>query len=297
MKFKKLVAAALVLSMIAGVAGCSKVKAISGEDFVSACENLGATEVDPDDNDVEEDALEDGIYMVMDSDCIQDSLSSSELTSGVSMYGLSTPDINSIVDAEDIEEATAYVRLSQNFDDLDSMDEIGDADLNMVMAMQITLTDADMVEDIMDGIADSLDEYCGIDVEDLSSNEYYAGKNEGYAKIHIDVQNLYEAFLDSDTYSLLAAFGGDLSELEDSLSDVSGGIDTAVYINGENMVVIIGINVNDDPTYLNDVCSELKLADPSSLPANEEAAQGLVDYIDDTIGQLMSGMGAMSYDY
>ena len=55
MKLKRVVALMLAASMLAAVAGCSKVKKITHDDFVNACDKMGAEEVDYDDsNDVEE---------------------------------------------------------------------------------------------------------------------------------------------------------------------------------------------------------------------------------------------------
>ena len=75
MKLKRVVALMLAASMLAAVAGCSKVKKVTGADFVAACEKIGAEEVDYEDmNEVEESDLEDGVYSVLDSDDIEDGL-------------------------------------------------------------------------------------------------------------------------------------------------------------------------------------------------------------------------------
>ena len=48
MKMKKLVAAALALSFMAGVAGCSKVKSVTEEEVTGACEDMDFDEIDDD---------------------------------------------------------------------------------------------------------------------------------------------------------------------------------------------------------------------------------------------------------
>ena len=49
MKLKRVVALMLAASMLAAVAGCSKVKKVTGADFVAACEKIGSEEVDYED--------------------------------------------------------------------------------------------------------------------------------------------------------------------------------------------------------------------------------------------------------
>ena len=298
MKLKRVVALMLAASMLAAVAGCSKVKKVTGADFVAACEKIGAEEVDYEDmNEVEESDLEDGIYCVLDSDDIADlyeDYESSSSSSSMGMYSLSAPDVESIVDADDLEEMTVFSKIDQNIDDISDPDEIEDLDVNGVVGIQMTLTDSDMVEDFMDGIADSLDEY-GIDVEDLSSDEYYVGKNEAYLRISVSAEDLVAAFLDSDTYGYLEMMDLDI---EDSLESLTGDLAVATYINGENVVVLIGVGVNNTTEYLDEFCGDLGLSSPSKLPSNPEIAESICNTIDDTLGSMLSSFAALaSYDY
>ena len=300
MKFKKFVSVMLALSMAAAFAGCSKVKSITGDDFRDAFEELGAEEVDPEDaEDFDDDDMEDGIYVVMDSDYLEENLENNDVSSSLGMYGISVPD--SIIDPEDIEEATCYFRMVENSDDISSLDDIEDLNADMVLAMQITLSDADLAEDFMDGIADSLDDYCGIDVGDLSSAEYYSGKNQGYVKVHFTVEQLVEAFYDSDIYDVLTSYAGasdDLDDVIDALDGMSGDIAVATYVNGENVVVIIAASINQDAEFADEFCSTLGVDNPVDVAANPEIAQGTMDYIDDTLGSLIASFAAMSsYDY
>ena len=298
MKLKRVVALMLAASMLAAVAGCSKVKKVTGADFVAACEKIGAEEVDYEDmNEVEESDLEDGIYCVLDSDDIADlyeDYESSSSSSSMGMYSLSAPDVESIVEADDLEEMTIFAKMDQNIDDISDPDDIEDLDVNGVVGIQMTLTDSDMVEDFMDGIADSLDEY-GIDVEDLSSDEYYVGKNEAYLRISVSAEDLVAAFLDSDTYGYLEMMDLDI---EDALGSLTGDLAVATYINGENVVVLIGVGVNNTTEYLDEFCGDLGLSSPSKLPSNPEIAESICNTIDDTLGSMLSSFAALaSYDY
>lgn len=298
MKLKRVVALMLAASMLAAVAGCSKVKKVTGADFVAACEKMGAEEVDYEDmNEVEESDLEDGVYSVLDSDDIEDlyeDYESSSSSSSMSMYSISAPDVESIVDADDLEEMTIFAKMDQNFDDISDPDEIENLDVNGVVGIQMTLTDSDMVEDFMDGIADSLDEY-GIDVEDLSSDEYYVGKNEAYLRISVSAEDLVAAFLESDTYGYLEMMDLDI---EDALESLTGDLAVATYINGENVVVLIGMGINNTTEYLDEFCGDLGLSSPSKLPSNPEIAESICDTIDDTLGSMLSSFAALaSYDY
>lgn len=298
MKLKRVVALMLAASMLAAVAGCSKVKKVTGADFVAACEKMGAEEVDYEDmNEVEESDLEDGVYSVLDSDDIADlyeDYESSSSSSSMSTYSISAPDVESIVDADDLEEMTVFAKMDQNFDDISDPDDIENLDVNGVVGIQMTLTDSDMVEDFMDGIADSLDEY-GIDVEALSSDEYYVGKNEAYLRISVSAEDLVAAFLDSETYGYLEMMDLDI---EDALGSLTGDLAVATYINGENVVVLIGMGINNTTEYLDEFCGDLGLSSPSKLPSNPEIAESICDTIDDTLGSMLSSFAALaSYDY
>ena len=295
MKVKKVIALILAASMVAAVAGCSKVKKITGADFVAACEKMGAEEVDYDDTsaDVDEDAIEDGIYCVLDSDDIEEIYEQYGSSSSSMMYGISAPDVDSIIEADDIEEATVFAKVEQNMEDIDDLEDIADLNVNAVIGVQLTLTDAGMVEQIMEGLADNLDEY-DIDVEDLGSDEYYVGKNEGYLKIHVSVEDFLAAFAESETYGYIEDMGVDL---EDAM-DLTGDICIATYINGENLVVVIGGSVSNTVEYLDEFCGYLGIPSPSKLGSNTMVAEAICETIDDTIGAMLGAFASYdAYDY
>jgi len=295
MKIKKVIALMLAASMVAAVAGCAKVKKITGADFIAACEKMGAQEVEYDDAsaDVDEDAIEDGIYCVLDSDDIEEIYEQYGSSSSSMMYGISAPDVDSIIEADDIEEATVFAKVDQNMEDIDDIEDIADLNVNAVIGVQLTLTDAGMVEQIMEGLADNLDEY-DIDVEDLGSDEYYVGKNEGYLKIHVSVEDFLAAFAESETYGYIEDMGMDL---EDAM-DLTGDICIATYINGENVVVVIGASVNNSAEYLDEFCGYLGIPSPSKLGSNTMVAEAICETIDNTIGAMLGAFASYdAYDY
>ena len=295
MKIKKVIALMLAASMVAAVAGCAKVKKITGADFIAACEKMGAQEVEYDDAsaDVDEDAIEDGIYCVLDSDDIEEIYEQYGSSSSSMMYGISAPDVDSIIEADDIEEATVFAKVDQNMEDIDDIEDIADLNVNAVIGVQLTLADAGMVEQIMEGLADNLDEY-DIDVEDLGSDEYYVGKNEGYLKIHVSVEDFLAAFAESETYGYIEDMGMDL---EDAM-DLTGDICIATYINGENVVVVIGASVNNSAEYLDEFCGYLGIPSPSKLGSNTMVAEAICETIDNTIGAMLGAFASYdAYDY
>lgn len=288
MKAKKVMAVLLAVALMGSAAGCAKVKAVTADDFIAACEKLGAVETDYDDASASDDSdLEDGMYVVLDSDQVEEIFAEASSSSSSAMMGVSAPDINSIIEPEDIEQMVILVRAEQNFDDITDADDIADLDVDAVVAAHVSLTSADLVEDIMDGLADSLDDV-DIDVENLSADEYYVGKNEGYLRVNISAEDLIAAFLESDTAGYLEAMGTDT----DIFEGLTGNVCLATYINGENMVIVMGAGVNNTTASLDDFCGYIGLQSPSKLDSNPEVAQSIVDYIDNTVGALIGAFAS-----
>lgn len=291
MKMKKIMAAVLAVSVMASVAGCSKVKKITHDDFVNACDKMGAEEVDYDDsNDVEDSDLEDGVYCVMDSDDIEDVYSQYDSSSSAGMYGMSAPDFDSVIEAEDMQDMTVFAKMDQNIDDISDAEDLSGLEVNAVIGVHITLTEADMAEEIMGNLADLMDDL-DVEVDDLSSDEYYTGKNEGYLKFDIDAEDLIAAFLESETCGYLEMMDTDVEEYVEGLE---GCVGVAVYISGENMVIVMGAGVNNAPDYLDEFCGDLGIASPSKLESNAMIAQAICDYVDDTLGSMLSSFAALA---
>lgn len=289
MKLKKLTAVLLTLSLVASVAGCSKVKSVSAEDFIAACEKMDASEVDPEDmSDLDADDYEDGVYCVMDADYIEDNWDDAEGDiNAYSAYGLSTPNVFDDFEAEDFEQMVVFCKMAQDgVDDINAPEDVEDATFDIVMGMQITLADDDRTEEIMNNIADLLDEI-NIDVDDLSSGEYGASSKEGFLKLHMDLAEFAQAIKDSDAYDMLSGFAGDMDDIDAVLDSLSGDLAVAVYVKGQNIVIVVGSALNQDADLLPTFCSKLGVGDPLKVDSNELIAEGLCDYIDDKVGTLL----------
>ena len=156
-------------------------------------------------------------------------------------------------------------------------------------------SDDDRTVDFADGLdsVDMVDEMDDLDIEvdDLSSDEYYTGKNEGYLKFDIDAEDLIAAFLESETCGYLEMMGSQVEEYADGLE---GCVCVAVYISGENMVIVMGAGVNNAPDYLDEFCGDLGIASPSKLESNAMIAQAICDYVDDTLGSMLSSFAALA---
>ncbi|MBP5180334.1 MAG: hypothetical protein J6127_03490 [Clostridiales bacterium] len=283
MKLKRVMALALATAMVASVAGCAKVKSISNDDFNSACDKQGAEEVDYDEVGDDEDLLEDGYYTVVDADQIEEIMSDPY----ASMY-MSQIDVP--LDYDDIEIMSLFVK-AEGFDDLSDIEDpedLADAQCNVVIGMQITLTEEDMVSDLFDGIADALDDNLDYDVADFSNSEYYTGKNEGFIKINVSAQDLVAAFRESDIYGYLSDMGEDMDDLEDVLDNLNGSICIAIYAKDNNVVIVAGFCLGEELSLLDSFCSDLGVQSPSKVPSNAEFSQAIIDAVDDSLGSLMA---------
>lgn len=284
MKMKKAVASVLALSLMAGVAGCSKVKSITGEEAVNALEELGYEEVDQDEmedvTDPDDDYFRDGIYVVLDHDTIEDKYT--DIMPYIRMTGL---DIG--IDIDNVEEATIFVRF-EGVDELEDMEEPSDlenVELNMFGGAQITLDEYD--QDVLDDIADGLDDLLrkiNVDIDDLSDDEYKLSKNSLFLKVHVSVQDFAAALLESDFYDALietAPNDDEVEQLDEALQNITGDISVAVYVSDGNILFVLGGSVNGEPTFLSDFCSEARVADPTDMPSSEAVTEAIIDTLDD----------------
>ncbi|MCR5592526.1 MAG: hypothetical protein K6F79_02085 [Saccharofermentans sp.] len=295
MKLKKFMSLALAAAMVASVAGCAKVKSISSDDFISACDKQDAQEVDYDDaNDADPDDLEDGLYTVLDSDQIEEIMDDPYTSMSISQMGVEIP-----YDSDDIESMVIYAKMN-GVDDIDSVsdpEDLGDIETNGVVGVQITMTEADMVPELFDAIADAFDDGLDYEVDSFSGNEYYTGKNEGYLRVNISVEDLVAAFRDSDIYGYLGDMSGDdMDDLEDVLDNLTGNLCVAVYAKGENIVIVVGFSIGSDVTLLDSFCSDLGVQSPSKVPANADLPVAIMDAVDDSLGSLMSMYSTYAVD-
>ena len=86
-------------------------------------------------------------------------------------------------------------------------------------------------------------------------------------------------------------------DLEDAM-DLTGDICIATYINGENVVVVIGASVNNSAEYLDEFCGYLGIPSPSKLGSNTMVAEAICETIDNTIGAMLGAFASYdAYDY
>ena len=173
MKRIKIISCIVTAAMVLGLAaGCSKTKKVTTESVEKACEALDYEEYDVDDledGQLEPGDVDDGIYVVIDEDDIEDLADENE--SSVSSIGL-----DEVIEADDVESAALFIKgdgLEDFADDVDGLQDIenlADAEFELIIGMQATLKDDDKVEDIMDYLEEMLDEY-DLDVDDLTAQE------------------------------------------------------------------------------------------------------------------------------
>ena len=299
MKRIKIISCIVTAAMILGLAaGCSKTKKVTTESVEKACEALDYEEYDVDDledGQLEPGDIDDGIYVVIDGDDIEDLADENEAS--VSSIGL-----DEVLEADDVESAALFIKgdgLEDFADDVDGLQDIenlADAEFELIIGMQATLKDDDKVEDIMDYLEDMLDEY-DLDVDDLTAQEYYRSKTEGYLKFNIDIQDLWEIAQENDDLMDLLEEADMEDQIEDLFDSVSGNICVSYQISGNNLIVVIGAAFNSKGDSLNDMCSKLGIDNPSKLKTNEVFAEGIIDSLMTNVAKYMSYAYAAEAEY
>ena len=274
---KKVLASLLVLSMIGSLTGCSKLKNVTSDDFIDACENTGADEMDDVDElrDLETEDFADGVYLVLDGDDIE------ELPYEVLMM-LKMYDFDLGIDTDDMEEVALYMYLDQNIDDIDYDDDpeaILDLQCDIAFAAHITLSDPDLCLDAVDGIEDLL-RNIDVDVDDLTSEEYYTSRKGGVLRLHVALEDLIAAFLDSDSYDVIEDMS-DIDNMDEILEQMTGDVSLSIYIENENIVIIAGLSVNETNDSLISLCDELGLDDPNEMESSQTVIDALIEKVDD----------------
>lgn len=290
MKRIKIISCIVTAAMILGLAaGCSKTKKVTTESVEKACEALDYEEYDVgdlEDGQLEPGDIDDGIYVVIDGDDIEDLADENEAS--VSSIGL-----DEVLEADDVESAALFIKgdgLEDFADDVDGLQDIenlADAEFELIIGMQATLKDDDKVEDIMDYLEDMLDEY-DLDVDDLTAQEYYRSKTEGYLKFNIDIQELWAIAQENDDLMDLLEEADMEDQIEDLFDSVSGNICVSYQISGNNLIVVIGAAFNSKGDSLNDMCSKLGIDNPSKLKTNEVFAEGIIDSLMSNVAKYMS---------
>ena len=297
MKKAKIIACLVAASMVLGLmAGCGKTKKVTTEQVEKACEALDYDEYDVEDlegdGDLEPSDLDDGIYVVIDEDDIEDMADENEAS--ISSFGL-----DEVIEADDVESVALFIKgdgLEDFADDVDGLQDIenlGDAEFELIIGMQATLKDDDKVEDIMDYLEDMLDEY-DLDVDDLTAQEYYRSKTEGYLKFNLDIQDMWEIAQENDDLMDLFEEADMEDEIEDLFDSVSGNICVSYQISGNNLIVVFGVAFNSKGDCLNDMCGKLGIDNPSKLKTNQVFAESIIESIMDSAMKYMSYASAYS---
>jgi frataxin-like iron-binding protein CyaY len=299
MKRIKIISCIVTAAMVLGLAaGCSKTKKVTTESVEKACEALDYEEYDVgdlEDGQLEPGDIDDGIYVVIDGDDIEDLADENEAS--VSSIGL-----DEVLESDDIESAALFIKgdgLEDFADDVDGLQDIenlADAEFELIIGMQATLKDDDKVEDIMDYLEDMLDEY-DLDVDDLTAQEYYRSKTEGYLKFNIDIQELWAIAQENDDLMDLLEEADMEDQIEDLFDSVSGNICVSYQISGNNLIVVIGAAFNSKGDSLNDMCSKLGIDNPSKLKTNEVFAEGIIDSLVSNVAKYMSYAYAAEAEY
>jgi frataxin-like iron-binding protein CyaY len=220
-----------------------------------------------------------------------------ENEASISSFGL-----DEVIEADDVESAALFIKgdgLEDFADDVDGLQDIenlGDAEFELIIGMQATLKDDDKVEDIMDYLEDMLDEY-DLDVDDLTAQEYYRSKTEGYLKFNIDIQDLWEIAQENDDLMDLLEEADMEDQFEDLFDSISGNICVSYQISGNNLIVVIGAAFNSKGDSLNDMCSKLGIDNPSKLKTNEVFAEGIIDSLVSNVAKYMSYAYAAEAEY
>lgn len=299
MKKVKIISCLVAATMVLGLAaGCSKTKKVTTEQVEKACEKLDYEEYDVDDlQNAELDGgdVDDGFYVIIDEDAIEDMADENE--SSLSSIGL-----DEVLEADDVESAAVFMKstgledFQDDADGLQDIENLGDAEFDLVIGMQATLKDDDKVEDIMDYLEDMLDEY-DLDVDDLTAQEYYRSKTDGYLKFNIDIQDLWEIAQENDDLMDLLEEADMEDQIEDLFDSNSGNICVSYQISGNNLIVVIGAAFNSKGDSLNDMCSKLGIDNPSKLKTNEAFAEGIIDSLMSYAAKYMSYAYAAEAEY
>ncbi len=299
MKRIKIISCIVTAAMVLGLAaGCSKTKKVTTESVEKACEALDYEEYDVDDledGQLEPGDVDDGFYVIIDEDAIEDMADENE--SSLSSIGL-----DEVIEADDVESAALFMKstgledFQDNVDGLQDIENLGDAEFDLIIGMQATLKDDDKVEDIMDYLEDMLDEY-DLDVDDLTAQEYYRSKTEGYLKFNIDIQELWAIAQENDDLMDLLEEADMEDQIEDLFDSVSGNICVSYQISGNNLIVVIGAAFNSKGDSLNDMCNKLGIDNPSKLKTNEVFAEGIIDSLMTNVAKYMSYAYAAEAEY
>ena len=285
MKRIKAIACVLTVAMLAGIfAGCSKTTKISTNKFIKACEKLKLEYFDFEDDYPELEDAEDGFYTYADKEMIEDGdVDIEDYLEGIGL--------DEIIDVDDVESFAVAAKCSglEDVEDITAPEDVADLEIDGALALQITLTDDGYAEDIMGFIEDKLDDF-GLDTDDLTKQEYFTSKKEGFIRFHVSVEKLGEIILDNDDIMDLIDMLMDSDDFEDLVNDLSGDVSVSIEVNGSNIFVLLGGSLNTKSTVLGSFVSAFGAANnPEKLPLNEDFTKDIVDCI---VENIMGGFGS-----
>ena len=289
MKRIKAVACVLAVAMLAGIfAGCSKTTKISTNKFVKACEKLKLEYFELGEDEPDVDDAEDGFYTYMDAEMIEDD------EDYVEDY-FSSIGLDKVIDVDDVESFAFAIKCIgiEDVEDVEEPEDVADLMLDGAIAAEITLKDDGYAEDVMDFIDETLDDF-GIDTKDLTKQEYYASKKEGFVRFHVDVAKLGEIVLDNDDIMDFIDLVMDADDFEDLLNELTGDVSISIEVNGSNIFILFGGSLNTKSTVLGSFNSAFgSAANPEKIPMNKDVTNDIVDI---AVEKLLGGMGSYDYD-
>ena len=268
---KKIVSILLAAVMLISVlTGCSKTTGMNKDKFVKSCEKLKLTELEIDELDEIEENIEDGFYFSGDEELITGK------SKMINQY-LKLLKFSKAFESDDIV-SISFAAKCAGYEDLKDMDDPEDAELDFAFAFQMNIGQKDKAEEFMEGV-EKLLKRVKIRTKKLTSQEYYVSKNEGYCRLHIDVEKLCEIILDDDDLmdSLQDSFGDDI---EDIIENLRGDIALSIEIKGSNVFIFAGGSLNSEGKVYKDFAKAFGLSsDPMKLPVNEEVAEDMTELL------------------
>lgn len=289
MKGKKIIAALLAGTFAFSMAGCNKITSVNIDDFEDAWEDEGADEMSFDelyelDADSLKRQLDDGFYYRFEPRDIQ---YSDMIFPMLKLYHL---DFN--LDMDDIDEICTGLKVDTNLFDLDMADisELEDLTLDGAAGIQITLADPVDVDELADGIEDMLD-VIDVEIEDLSSSEYYKTKNGLSLILRVSWQDICQGLLDAgliDLASERAADDDQTDAFEHVLENTEGDILLYIVAQDENIVILAGLSVNGSVDILSTFTGVFGFTDPEDVTPNTAVAGAIADSFMDRMAGTMA---------
>ena len=272
MKGTKTIALLLSVSMLAGLfAGCSKTTKMTTDKFVSACSKMRLEELDAEEHELK-DSIGEGLYVYAYEDEVDD-------IADLSDWYLNSFGLEDLVDTRDVESFALALQVDgyEDLHETKNLADLEDLEIDGAFAMQITLN-GNCAEDVMDNLKDISGRY-DIKAKNLTPKEYYAAKNEGYFRFHIDISKLSPVLIDSDEFMKAAGKLMDEDDIEDLAQALTGDLAVSVEVNGNTIFVIAGVSLNTkNPNVYGSFAKAFGAAqNPMKLSMNEKLAANLAD--------------------